>query len=74
MNLFNLNQNYLLASLFWSSIGTGFTVYGKRQRELVPALGGIALIAISWLISSALYMSLTCVGLILAIIWVKKNF
>ena len=33
-------------------------VYGKKQGEWVPALGGIALITISYFISSALYMSL----------------
>jgi len=71
---FNLSSSYLLASLFWSSIGAGFTVYGKRQREIVPMLGGIALIAVSWLISSAVYMSLASVGLILGIIWLKRSF
>lgn len=64
---FNLDTGYLLMSVLWSGVGAGFWVYGKKQRSLVPLFGGIALIAISWLITSPLWMSVTAIGIIAAI-------
>jgi hypothetical protein len=61
----------LFASLLWGSIGFGFAVYGKRQSAMVPLAGGVALMAISYLISSALYMSLEGAGLVAAMYWFR---
>jgi hypothetical protein len=66
------NYNTLFASLFWGSIGLGFSIYGKKQGAMVPLFGGVALMAVSYFISSALYMSLVCGGLLAAIIWLRK--
>ena len=66
--LFNINSSFLIASLIWGSVGVGFFIYGKKQRLMIPLFGGIALIAISYLIASALYMSLASIGII-ALIW-----
>ncbi len=67
-----MNTNTLFASLFWGSLGFGFTIYGKKQGATVPLFGGVALMAVSYFISSALYMSLVCSGLVVAIIWLRK--
>mgnify|MGYP003473441658 len=66
--LFNISSSFLIASLIWGSVGVGFFIYGKKQRLMIPLFGGIALIAISYLIASALYMSLASIGII-ALIW-----
>ncbi len=58
------NSSYLFAALIWGSIGLGFAIYGKRQKAMVPLLGGILLMGISYLISSALYMSLVGAALV----------
>ena len=66
--LFNISSSFLIASLIWGSVGVGIFIYGKKQRLMIPLFGGIALIAISYLIASALYMSLASIGII-ALIW-----
>ena len=66
------NASFLFASLIWGSIGVGFAIYGKKQRAVVPLVGGILLIAISYLISSALLMSLVGVALVAGIVWVGR--
>ena len=66
------NMSYLFAALVWGSIGLGFAIYGKRQWAMVPLLGGILLMGISYLISSALYMSLVGVMLVAGIFWLGK--
>lgn len=62
-----LDASYLIVSLVWSAVGGGFWIYGKKQRSAPPLFGGIALIAISWLITSALWMSLAAIGVIAGI-------
>jgi hypothetical protein len=61
------NSNTLFASLLWGSIGIGFFVYGKRQREWVPMVGGVALLAVSYLVADWLWMSLSSLALIAGI-------
>ena len=58
-----LNTSFLFASLFWGSVGVGYWIYGKRESALWPMLGGVAMIAVSYLIASALLMSLTCIAI-----------
>ena len=64
---FNLDTSYLLSSVLWSGIGAGYWIYGKKQRAVVPLFGGIALIVISWVITSAVWMSLTAIAIMFAV-------
>ncbi len=48
-------------------------IYGWRQRALLPFLGGLAMTAASFLIVSALWMSLACVALIFITHWLVKQ-
>jgi hypothetical protein len=70
---FKLDAGYLVASLLWSAVGAGFWIYGKKQRSAPPLFGGIALIAISWLITSAFWMSLACLGIIAGIYYWSRQ-
>ena len=67
------SSSFLFASLIWGSIGIGFAIYGKKQREPGPLVGGIALVAISYFISSALLMSLVGVALVAGIVWYQRQ-
>ena len=69
------DANGLIASFFWGTIGTGFAIYGWKQKEMRPLYGGIALIAGSYFFAdSALLMSAVSVIIIAAIFWLKKYF
>ena len=65
--------HFLFASLIWGSIGVGYFIYGKRQTSLIPMIGGVLLIAASFLVSSALIMSVVCIGLVIAMYLLRKS-
>ena len=71
LNLFD--AKFLFASLLWGSIGIGYFIYGKKQREIVPMGGGLAMIAVSYLVSSALLMSLISIALMVAVYLLVKR-
>ena len=58
-----LDVNWLFASLVWGSVGMGYFIYGKKQQSIVPLIGGVIMVAISYFADSALTMSAYCVGL-----------
>ena len=72
--MFNIQASSLVASLIWGSVGTGFFIYGKKQGAMVQLFGGLFLIAISYFIASALYMTLASVGLIALMFWLNRRF
>ena len=67
MNI-KIDSGVLIASLIWGSIGTGFAVYGWKQKATLPLVAGIVLMALSYFIGSALYMSLAAAAVIVAVI------
>ena len=67
------NAHFLFASLIWGSIGLGYFIYGKKQSSLIPMIGGVLLIAISFIVGSALVMSVVCLGLVIAMYLLRKN-
>lgn len=69
------DTNSIIASIIWGAVGTGFAIYGWKQKEMIPLFGGIALVAGSYfLATSALWMSLFSIATIAAIFWLKKNY
>ena len=62
-----------MASLIWGAIGLGFFIYGKRQQAMIPLFGGLLLIAISYFIESALYMSLAGAALLVGMYYCLKR-
>jgi heme/copper-type cytochrome/quinol oxidase subunit 2 len=71
MNIFD--TKFLFASLLWGSIGVGYFIYGKKQRELMPMLGGVAMVAVSYLVNSALLMSLISIVLMVTVYLLMKR-
>lgn len=64
---FNLDASSMIVSIIWSGIGAGFWVYGKKQRSAPPMFGGVGLIGVTFLISSAFWMSVAAIGIIAGI-------
>jgi hypothetical protein len=69
-----LNANTLFASLLWGSIGLGLFIYGKKQGAMIPLIGGIVLMLVSYLIGNWLWMSLASVGLLAAVWLLSKQY
>ncbi|MGA2864848.1 MAG: amino acid transport protein [Verrucomicrobiota bacterium] len=67
------NTSFLFASLIWGSIGVGYFIYGKKQQSIGPMAGGILMIVVSYFISSALLMSLVCLGIVAAVYFLSKQ-
>jgi hypothetical protein len=67
------SSGFIIASLIWGSIGMGFAIYGKKQRATAPLLGGVLLMGVSYLISSALVMSLVGLALVAGIVWYQRR-
>jgi hypothetical protein len=67
------NANFLFASLIWGSVGLGYFIYGKKQGSWVPMVGGVLMMAASYLVGSALLMSLLSVGLIVLVYVLLKR-
>ena len=70
-NLFN--TSFLFASLLWGSVGAGYFIYGKKQGAMTPMIGGLLMIAVSYLISSWLLMSLLSIAVMVAVYWLVKQ-
>lgn len=64
---------WLFASLIVGTIGFGIFVYGKKQRQAPQLLAGIALMAISWLVTSPLWMS-ACAVLVIGALWYGTRY
>ncbi len=71
MNLFD--ANFLFASLIWGSVGVGYFIYGKKQREPVPLVGGVVMIGVSYFVASALLMSLVSLAIMAAVFFVMRR-
>lgn len=59
----SLSTSYLLISLIFSSIGLGYFIYGKKQKQRVVFWTGIALMAYPLVVSDPLLMTLAGVAL-----------
>ena len=69
----NFSSKFLFASLIWGSVGAGYFIYGKKQRSWPPMVGGIAIIAVSYLVGLASVMSLASIGIIAAVYGLIKR-
>jgi hypothetical protein len=68
-----LDEHFLLASLLWGSVAGGYLLYARKQREIPPFLGGVAMMAASFLVTSWFWMSVICVGLMVGVYLTMKR-
>ncbi len=67
------NASFLFASLLWGSVGVGYFIYGKKQQSANAMVGGVLMVAASYLISSAWLMSLTCLAIVAGVYLLAKR-
>lgn len=69
----NFSGAWLFASLIVGTIGFGIFAYGKKERRSPQLLAGLALMAISWLVSSPFWMS-ACAVLVIGALWFGTRY
>ncbi|MDH4085592.1 MAG: hypothetical protein OEV27_00940 [Nitrospira sp.] len=57
------NTAVLIWSIIFGSIGTGFAIYGKRQKAIVPLYIGVALCVFPYFIENVYLLVFVGVGL-----------
>jgi hypothetical protein len=67
-----MNTADLLVSLVWGSVGSGYLIYGWRQKASIPLAGGAAMTLVSYFFP-ALPMTLVCVAAIVMVHWLIKR-
>ena len=68
----SMNTADLLVSLVWGSVGSGYLIYGWRQKASIPLAGGAAMTLVSYFFP-ALPMTLVCVAAIVMVHWLIKR-
>jgi len=63
----------LVAALIWGSVGTGYFVYGRRQRSWICMLGGALIMAITYFSTSVFLMSVVSIALLAGIHWALRR-
>jgi hypothetical protein len=71
--LITFDTNTLIASVIWGGIGSGFLIYGWKQKSAVPLGTGVVMVGLSYFVGSALYMSLAEVATLVVMYWLKKQ-
>jgi hypothetical protein len=62
----------LMVSVLFSSIGAGYFVYGKKQRQVVPLLTGLALCVYPYFLSNG--YTIVVVGVLLTLVpWLLRR-
>jgi len=67
-----MNQHFLWASCLWGAVAGGYCIYGWRQKETIPLIGGVAMTAASFFFA-ALPMTLICVAILVAVHWLLRQ-
>ena len=65
-------ESFLWASVIWGAIGSGYFIYGWRQRSMFPFLGGLAMSAAACFIP-ALPMTLFCLICMFGVWWLMRQ-
>jgi hypothetical protein len=69
----SLDENFLWASCVWGAIASGYWIYGWKQRSLIPWLGGLVMMVMSFIGPNALVMSVVCLAAMVAVWWLMKQ-
>lgn len=72
LNLSMVNPHTFIASVIWGAIGLGILAYGTREKSIVPFLGGVVLLAISYFVGGAWVMSL-CGLVVLGLLYLFRG-
>jgi hypothetical protein len=67
------NESFIWASFFWGTIGGGYLLFARKQRSIPCFLGGVAMIAVSFFISSWFWMSITSIAIMVGVYVMMKQ-
>jgi hypothetical protein len=67
------NEHYIWASMIWGAIAGGYCIYGFRQKEIIPCLGGFAMTGATFLIFSTLWLSVASIAIMFAVWWLLRQ-
>ena len=59
--------------MIWGSVGFGYLIYGWKQKAVMPLVGGAAITAASFFISSVWLMSLACIAVMAIVYWLARQ-
>ncbi|MEI7532980.1 MAG: hypothetical protein WCK57_01320 [Verrucomicrobiae bacterium] len=62
-----LDEHFIFASMFWGAVAGGYLLYARKQREVTPLIGGIAMMAVSFMVTSWFWMSLASIAIMIAV-------
>jgi hypothetical protein len=68
-----LDAHFLLASVIWGGVAGGYLFYARKQREVTPFIGGAAMMASSFLVTSWFWMSLASIAIMVWVYWQMKR-
>ncbi len=57
-----VNTTTLFLGLIFGSIGMGYFIYGRKQKQGIALISGVALCALPYLVSDILFITLIGVG------------
>jgi hypothetical protein len=70
----NLDTGSLLASVLWGGVGSGYFIYGLKQKRAPALWGGVAMMGITYFIASAWLMTVIAIGLMVGIYyWSQRS-
>jgi hypothetical protein len=68
-----LDEHFLFASVIWGGVAGGYLFYARKQREIMPFIGGIAMMAVSFMVASWFWMSLASIAIMVAVYSLMKR-
>ncbi len=68
-----LDEHFMFASMFWGAVSGGYLLYARKQREITPLIGGVAIMAVSFMVTSWFWMSLICIALMFGVYYQMKR-
>ena len=72
MSIGGWSESFIWASMIWSTIASGYMLYGWKKRSMIPFIGGLLMTAVSFLVSP-LPMSLICLALMYGVWWLLRQ-
>lgn len=65
------NASNLWAAIFWGAVGSGYFIYGWRQKSAIPLAGGVAISLVCFF--PALWMTLASLAIMAGVWWLLKQ-
>ncbi len=68
-----MSASTLFASLLWGAVASGICVYGWKQKAAIPLACGAAMAGVTYVIGSALLMSVASIAILGIMYWLLKR-